>query len=171
MLGDSDFACSVESFADALSENGNAVYRYYYSHRSSQDPWPKYTGTKHGDELEFTFGRPLKAPAMYTVSEIDFANDIMTYWTNFVKTGYDGCSDSKHCRSKSFSFSRNPNSMPSLTTWPKYEAPDWSYYVLNAAPKKTKVDKKRLNDRCKFWNELLPEFLEEGRECPASVQA
>ena len=61
--------------------------------------------------------------------------------------------------------------MPSLTAWPKYEAPDWSYYVLNAAPKKSKVDKKRLNDRCKFWNELLPKFLEEGSECPANAQA
>ena len=88
MLGDSDFACSVESFAEALAENGNPVYRYYYSHRSSQDPWPKYSGTKHGDELEFTFGHPLSAPEKYTVSELKLATEIVTYWTNFVKAGY-----------------------------------------------------------------------------------
>ena len=42
MVGDMDFSCSVESFAEALSGNGNDVYRYYYSHRSSRDPWPRY---------------------------------------------------------------------------------------------------------------------------------
>lgn len=36
MVGDSDFVCNTESFAQALSENGNDVFRYHYAHRSSQ---------------------------------------------------------------------------------------------------------------------------------------
>ena len=60
---------------------------------------------------------------------------------------------------KSSHFSRNPNSIPSLVSWPKYEGPSWSYLVLKTAPHKTRMGQKGLNDRCKFWNELLPVFL------------
>ncbi len=63
--------------------------RYYYAHKSSRDPWPKYTGVKHGDELEFTFGTPLNPDVStgYRADEVGLARDIVTYWTNFVKTG------------------------------------------------------------------------------------
>ena len=30
------FVCPTEAFAESLSENGNRVYRFLYSHRSSQ---------------------------------------------------------------------------------------------------------------------------------------
>ncbi len=50
--------------------------------------WPKYSGVKHGDEIEFTFGRPLTNPDNYNADEISFAHDVVTYWTNFAKTGY-----------------------------------------------------------------------------------
>ena len=62
-------------------------FRYHYSHMSSQNPWPAYSGVKHGDELEFTFGSPLRMPGMYYSKEVSFAFDLNIYWTNFVKTG------------------------------------------------------------------------------------
>jgi hypothetical protein len=40
--------------------------RFSYGHQSSVDPWPSWTGSKHGDEIEFIFGRPLKRPEIYT---------------------------------------------------------------------------------------------------------
>ena len=43
--------------------------------------------SKHGDELEFTFGAPLRMPGMYYSKEVSFAFDLNIYWTNFVKTG------------------------------------------------------------------------------------
>jgi acetylcholinesterase len=87
MVGDRDMVCSVESFAQELSQNGNNVYRYFYNHQSSLSPWPKYTGVKHGDEIELSFGLPLINPEMYETDEVRLAHDIVTYWTNFIKTG------------------------------------------------------------------------------------
>ena len=52
------------------------------------DPWPTWSGSKHFDEIEFTFGHPLKNPRNYSANEIKMARDIITYWTNFVKNGY-----------------------------------------------------------------------------------
>ena len=87
MAGDVDMACNTEEFAQKLSMKGNRVYRYYYNHQSSVDPWPTWSGAKHGDELEFTFAIPMKNPENYSAKEIKFARDIITYWTNFVKNG------------------------------------------------------------------------------------
>lgn len=107
IVGDSAYVCDTEHFAQAISENGNDVYRqepltfsfkkskaipfisfrFHFNHQSSQDPWPEYTGSKHGDEIEFIFGRPLENPNKYEVEELSLASDMMTYWLNFVKTG------------------------------------------------------------------------------------
>ena len=46
--------------------------RYLYEHRSSADPWPEWSGVKHGDELEFTFGIPI-GNKDYTIEERNFA--------------------------------------------------------------------------------------------------
>ena len=62
-------------------------FRYFYGEQSSQDEWPKWSGVKHGDELEFSFGIPLANPKQYDVDEIGLARDILTYWINFVKNG------------------------------------------------------------------------------------
>ena len=62
-------------------------FRYHYSHRSSRDLWPEWSGVKHGDELEFTFGQALSEPKMYSAAEVSLANDVVTYWLNFVNTG------------------------------------------------------------------------------------
>ena len=51
----------------------NPVYRYFYNHQSSVDAWPTWSGSKHGDELEFTFGVPLRSPKLYSAQEIKFS--------------------------------------------------------------------------------------------------
>jgi carboxylesterase type B len=61
--------------------------RYYYAHRASNDPWPSWSGVKHGDEIDFTFGLPLNDPGEFMADELDLATDVVTYWTNFAKTG------------------------------------------------------------------------------------
>ncbi len=66
------------------------IYRYKYAHRSSLDPYPAYTGVKHGDDLEFVFGTPLfeDLSEKYQDEEVALAEDIVNYWSNFVKTGW-----------------------------------------------------------------------------------
>jgi carboxylesterase type B len=82
-------ALLVNTSFTRLQVFGNTLPRYNYKHRSSTNPWPAWTGTMHGDEIEYVFGFPVKRPQFYTVDEIDFAEDILDFWTNFVKTGQE----------------------------------------------------------------------------------
>ena len=140
MAGDVDMSCNTEEFAQKMSERGNRVYRYFYNHQSSVDPWPTWSGAKHGDELEFTFALPMRNPELYSAKEIKFARDIITYWTNFVKNG-------------------SPNPSNALQTWPEYQAPQWKYLNLTAGSTGL-TGQNSLNQQCRFFNDIIPEFLE-----------
>ncbi|XP_059086182.1 cholinesterase-like [Tigriopus californicus] len=142
IFGDASYVCDTEHFAQTVSGQGNNVYRYHFNHRSSQDPWPKYSGSKHGDEIEFVFGSPLKNNSLYNGDELSLTETMMTYWLNFIKTG-------------------NPNPLTLLTSWPKYEEPRWAYLNLTAEFNDGKVFERGLDGRCEFWNEILPALLKE----------
>ncbi|VVC33910.1 Hypothetical protein CINCED_3A018814 [Cinara cedri] len=87
MVGDYQFTCNVNEFAHKYAESGNNVYMYYFKHRSLNNPWPKWTGVMHGDELGYVFGDPLNPTKSYHAEEIELSKKIMKYWTNFAKTG------------------------------------------------------------------------------------
>ena len=140
MVADSDFVCNTEEFAEANSDIGNQVWRYRYSHRSSADAWPTWAGSKHGDELEYTFGTPIRHSRNYTFDEVKLSNDIITYWTNFVKTG-------------------NPNPNYKSNTWPAYKRHNWCYMNLEVEPE-SPIGNRDLNKRCRFWNKILPGLVQ-----------
>ncbi|PAV89841.1 hypothetical protein WR25_09601 isoform B [Diploscapter pachys] len=91
-LGDYFFTCSVIEFADLLSDNiYGPVYMYYFTHRSSANPWPKWMGVMHGYEIESIFGQPFFQPSLYEESKLQseqqFSNYVMQLWTDFARTG------------------------------------------------------------------------------------
>lgn len=139
MAGDVDMTCNTEEFAQLLAQAGNRVYRYFYNHQSSVDPWPTWSGSKHGDEIEFAFGIPLQYPKQYSASEIKLARDMMTYWTNFVKNG-------------------SPNPSNSWATWPEYKAPEWRYLNLTQGFTGLTGMEKLATD-CKFFTDVVPQFI------------
>lgn len=86
-VGDYYFTCNVNNFAKAYAKSGQTIYMYYYTHRSSQNPWPKWMGVMHGDEISYVFGEPLNPNIPYLQKERNLSKKIMQYWTNFAKTG------------------------------------------------------------------------------------
>ncbi len=86
-VGDSGFTCNVNEFAHTYSLAGEMVYYYYFTYRYASNPWPTWMGVLHGDEIVFTFGEPLKPGLNYSKEEILLSREVMTYWTNFAKTG------------------------------------------------------------------------------------
>jgi len=56
--------------------------------RYSVNPWPRWMGVMHGDEIMFVFGDALKSklPQNYSLEDQQLSRQIMTYWTNFAKT-------------------------------------------------------------------------------------
>ncbi len=86
-VSDAHYICHVNEFQHAYAVEGENVYAYYFTHRSSINPWPEWMGVLHGDEINFVFGEPYKAGFNYSQNEVEFSQQVMTYWVNFAKTG------------------------------------------------------------------------------------
>lgn len=91
-LGDYFFTCDSIEFADIVSDElYGSVYSYYFTRRSSANPWPQWMGAMHGYEIEYVFGLPLRSPHLYDPSELElevsFSTEIMEFWGNFARTG------------------------------------------------------------------------------------
>lgn len=87
IVGDHYFTCDVNEVAYRYAFAGNKVWSYYFTHRSSQSPWPSWMGVIHGDEINFVFGDPLDLKKDYTQSEVNLSKRIMRYWANFARSG------------------------------------------------------------------------------------
>lgn len=88
MVGDYAFTCPVGDFSYRYAETGNNAFVYYFSQRSSVNPWPTRSGVLQGDEIPFIFGEPLNSFKNYDPTEIRLSERMMAYWGNFAKTGY-----------------------------------------------------------------------------------
>lgn len=87
MLGDFEFSCPVLNFAEAYARAGQDVYVYYFTHRSTNNPWPNWGGVMHGYEIDYILGLPLDKWRDYTSQEQNLSMSVMKYFSNFAKTG------------------------------------------------------------------------------------
>jgi len=84
---DSQFVCPLNQFAGRYASAGLPVYAYYFTERYRSNPWPEWMGVLHGDDIFFVFGEPLKRHDNFTDRERALSRQMITYWTNFAKTG------------------------------------------------------------------------------------
>ncbi|XP_062565163.1 acetylcholinesterase isoform X1 [Armigeres subalbatus] len=141
MVGDYHFTCNVNEFAQRYAEEGNNVYMYLYTHRSKGNPWPRWTGVMHGDEINYVFGEPLNSALGYIEEEKGFSRKIMRYWSNFAKTG-------------------NPNTSPpnnEVPEWPKHSAHGRHYLELGLNT--SFVGRGPRLRQCAFWKKYLPQLV------------
>ncbi|XP_013780687.2 acetylcholinesterase-like [Limulus polyphemus] len=143
IVGDYHFTCSVNDFAHHYAEAGNEVYMYYFTHRSSVNPWPRWMGVMHGDEIPFIFGEPLNPALTYTKEEKLLSKKMMRYWTNFAKTG-------------------NPNTENAEveedgTYWVTHTDGGKEYMTLSV--KSPKISRGPRAEYCAFWHHYLPQLV------------
>jgi len=84
---DSQFLCPLNQFARRYAAVGLPVHAYYFTERYPSNPWPDWMGVLHGDEIFFVFGEPFKHRDNFTDSDRELSRQMITYWTNFAKTG------------------------------------------------------------------------------------
>ena len=63
------------------------VYRYTFTWQPSKDTWPRWSGVKQGDEVQFVFGEPIDNPEDYLIEEKEFSKAMMKFWSEFARTG------------------------------------------------------------------------------------
>ncbi|XP_037037460.1 acetylcholinesterase-like isoform X2 [Bradysia coprophila] len=148
MVGDLHFTCNVNEFANRYAKEGLNVYMYLYTHRTKSNPWPRWTGVMHGDEINYIFGEPLNPNHSYTEEEKDFSRKIMRYWSNFAKYG-------------------DPNgATPDVQVWPKHTATGKHYLELGINT--THVGRGPRLRQCAFWKEYLPQLIQATSQTSAN---
>ena len=85
--GDIAFKCDILEFANFYLTTNPDVYLYNFNHISSANPWPAWMGVMHGYEIDHVFGAPQNASLGYSPQERQLSSQMITYWTNFAKTG------------------------------------------------------------------------------------
>ncbi|XP_015608238.1 acetylcholinesterase [Cephus cinctus] len=142
IVGDYQFTCNVNEFAEHYASTGNTVYMYYYKHRSANNPWPKWTGVMHADEISYIFGEPLDMSKKYTTEEIHLSKRMMKYWANFAKTGNPSMGD---------------DGSWTKPIWPVHTASNKEYLTLDTNT--TEIGQGPRVKQCAFWKTYLPQLL------------
>ncbi|XP_054749902.2 uncharacterized protein LOC129255582 [Lytechinus pictus] len=148
-ITDETFTAPADGTARAFYQHGAGdVYMYELTHVPSVPAYsykllgPGWLGVTHGEDLQFIFGwsfipRMKELRRNLRSDELTFMVNMMTYWTNFAKTG-------------------TPNSAE-LPTWPTYTVPELEYMVLDP----DLIPSRALRaDDVAFWNTLVPELLQ-----------
>ena len=92
LLGDFQFVAPVMELTHLHADRSAPTYMYAFSYPSRLDTYPRWAGGVHGDDLTYVFGAPLTDGidpfiSTYTRGEKMLTEAILTYWTNFVRTG------------------------------------------------------------------------------------
>ncbi|XP_021369858.1 carboxylesterase 5A-like [Mizuhopecten yessoensis] len=135
---------------DAHIGASTKTYQYLFSHEPRWGlvrPRPLWLhGANHADELPFVFGLNEFYPSniLKDDDELAISRRVMTYWTNFAKSG-------------------NPNGNDSdLLEWPQYTLPNKSFLNISVTDS---VGHALWADRMEFWNKDVPSQL---RRCRAT---
>ncbi|XP_067653426.1 acetylcholinesterase-like [Haliotis asinina] len=133
---DRGFKCPHLEF-DRLYSPANPTYVYSFRHPLSISPNPQWMGAAHWYELDFVFGLVLEKSLGCTEEEVELSRTIMTYWTNFAKSG-------------------DPNApVPVMVKWPVSDNTDLSYMALDVGSKLA-VGHGVVHHECVFINRILP---------------
>ncbi|XP_071824949.1 acetylcholinesterase-like [Apostichopus japonicus] len=136
LITDEAFHCPGEHTARAYAMSGNSVYRYYYSYRRPLSASiPTWYGVGHGYDMPYVFGHfmnpRMNSTVPYLREEKQFTLQMMSYYTNFAKTG-------------------NPNVGNEVTfPWDRFTVPDLN--ILEEKPDFEAIPGARAEFNA-FWN-------------------
>ncbi|XP_078612484.1 neuroligin-4, X-linked-like [Branchiostoma floridae x Branchiostoma japonicum] len=132
------------------------TFLYTFNHKPQYSPFPDWVGSVQNEELPFVFGAPLGgggvfAQTNFTKSEAMLSTAIITYWTNFAKTGDPNAPRKQKTR---FIHMR-PNKYEDLV-WNNYTIADQDYMYLGMKPR---VRQGYRSQRVAFWTDLIPKLI------------
>ncbi|XP_048379648.2 uncharacterized protein LOC125448388 isoform X2 [Stegostoma tigrinum] len=147
VVGDAGFVAPLVKTSEFMAKATQHVYIYYFTRHPNTSESPEWIGARHGDELVFVFGVPTMGGPLVGKEEHDLSQQMMSYWTNFAKTG-------------------NPNfPMKVPVIWPKYNKRTSQYLQLDVNLSKQNIKKHLKPEQVTFWNQYIPSLLN-VKECP-----
>ncbi|XP_061558509.1 neuroligin-3-like isoform X1 [Phycodurus eques] len=139
--------------ADLHARYGSPTYFYAFYHHCQSLMKPVWSDSAHGDEVPYVFGIPMIGPTdlfpcNFSRNDIMLSAVVMTYWTNFAKSGDPNKpvpQDTKFIHTKANRFEE--------VAWSKYDPYDQLYLHIGLKP--------RIRDHYRatkvaFWKHLVP---------------
>lgn len=140
IAAESDFydITRVRNVARAVvGANRPPVWRYLYIHRYENDPTLNALRAFHTSDVPFIFGTPqfiMGGPYTPSTAEVNFAGQMMGYWSRFAKTG-------------------DPNGARAVQ-WPHYDANTDAILQLDDTPNNLTVINGYHNTQCDYFSTL-----------------
>uniref|UniRef100_A0AAY4EQU2 Carboxylesterase type B domain-containing protein n=1 Tax=Denticeps clupeoides TaxID=299321 RepID=A0AAY4EQU2_9TELE len=139
--------------ADLHARYGSPTYFYAFYHHCQSPMKPAWSDAAHGDEVPYVFGVPLIGPTElfpcnFSRNDVMLSAVVMTYWTNFAKSGDPNKpvpQDTKFIHTKANRFEE--------VSWSKYSPNDQLYLHIGLKPR---VRDHYRATKVAFWKHLVP---------------
>uniref|UniRef100_A0A8C5Q1K7 Neuroligin 3 n=1 Tax=Leptobrachium leishanense TaxID=445787 RepID=A0A8C5Q1K7_9ANUR len=139
--------------ADLHARYGSPTYFYAFYHHCQSLMKPPWSDAAHGDEVPYVFGVPMVGPTdlfpcNFSKNDVMLSAVVMTYWTNFAKTGDPNKpvpQDTKFIHTKANRFEE--------VAWSKYNPRDQLYLHIGLKPR---VRDHYRATKVAFWKHLVP---------------
>ncbi|XP_042529454.1 neuroligin-4, X-linked-like [Dipodomys spectabilis] len=153
LFTDHQWVAPAVATADLHAQYGSPTYFYAFYHRCQSELKPAWADAAHGDEVPYVFGVPMVGPTElfscnFSKNDVMLSAVVMTYWTNFAKTGDPNQpvpQDTKFIHTK-------PNRFEEVA-WSKYNPRDQLYLHIGLKPR---VRDHYRATKVAFWLELVP---------------
>ncbi|XP_037082184.1 acetylcholinesterase-like [Pollicipes pollicipes] len=137
VVGDYYFVCPTNYFAQSFAAQGMNVYYYFFTQRTSLNPWGDWMGVMHGDEIDYVLGNPINQSLHYTAAEANLSRRIIEHYANFIRTG---------------------SPVREGVSWPIYSRNQPQYYIFDGRVRGLGNGPRATG--CAFWNEMMPSLRE-----------
>ncbi|XP_076025198.1 neuroligin-2b [Genypterus blacodes] len=166
LFTDHQWVAPAVATAKLHAEFQSPVYFYTFHHHCQTEARPEWADAAHGDEIPYVFGIPMVGatdlfPCNFSKNDVMLSAVVMTYWTNFAKTGDPNLpvpQDTKFIHTK-------PNRFEEVV-WTKFSSKDKQYLHIGLKPRVR--DNYRAN-KVAFWLELVPHLHSLNEEIYSSI--
>ncbi|XP_058251801.1 neuroligin-2-like isoform X2 [Hemibagrus wyckioides] len=163
LFTDHQWVAPAVATAKLHADYQSPVYFYTFYHHCQTETRPEWADAAHGDEIPYVFGVPMIGatdlfPCNFSKNDVMLSAVVMTYWTNFAKTGDPNLpvpQDTKFIHTK-------PNRFEEVI-WTKFNSKDKQYLHIGLKPRIR--DNYRAN-KVAFWLELVPHLHNLHDELP-----
>uniref|UniRef100_A0A8C4N575 Carboxylesterase type B domain-containing protein n=1 Tax=Eptatretus burgeri TaxID=7764 RepID=A0A8C4N575_EPTBU len=153
LFTDHQWVAPAVATADLHAQYGSPTYFYAFYHHCQSNMKRSWADAAHGDEIPYVFGVPMVAPGdlfpcNFSKNDVMLSAVIMTYWSNFAKTGDPNQpvpQDTKFIHTK-------PNRFEEVA-WTKYNPKNQDYLHIGLKPR---VREHYRANKVAFWLELVP---------------